>query len=75
MPRPRLDTLEAALAHIDVLEDALAEFAPFAAADDVPVVAEFRNATSETLQAFRRDTLYCDMSMFLRAAELTEHRR
>jgi hypothetical protein len=71
MPRPPLETLEQALAYIEVLEDALKPFAPFAAAASLPMEAEMRNVTPEQVQALRRDTCYFDMSAFHRAAELT----
>ncbi len=63
---------------ISVLEDALAAFAPFAVCDSVDVVGGFR-ATEEAarlaeIAAFKRDTLYIDMSMFKRAAALTKLR-
>lgn len=74
MPRPQLETLEDALAYIDVLEDALMPFAPFAAATAVPMTAEMRNVTEAEVAALRRDTAYFDMSPFQRAAELTRGR-
>lgn len=54
------------------LEDALQEFAVFASAAEVPLQAEFVEDTPpEVITAFKRDTRYCDMGMFYRAAQLT----